>query len=190
MPFLDYSNLWNTLQPFRFVEQPAVCSFITYLNPKINDNDIPRKSWIAVSVNAKVAKLKDLTHDVIDVRVDYVVTLPRWHVTYQHVTWKCIPSKVSIIWDGWSTRKHWPYTSFSISFIDSPQTMICSGNLRSIFLSSILPLDDTPAIWLGWSWWQQWRSFMWIKRYVAYALLKCDFLHMITHYLQISWVGW
>ena len=34
--------------------------------------------------------------------------------------WQRIPSKVSTIWDGWSTRKQWPFTSFSISFIDLP----------------------------------------------------------------------
>jgi len=27
---------------------------------------------------------------------------------------------VSTVWDGWSTRKRRPFTSFSISFIDSP----------------------------------------------------------------------
>lgn len=27
---------------------------------------------------------------------------------------------MTVIWDGWSTRKRRPYTSFSISFIDSP----------------------------------------------------------------------
>ena len=72
----DRSDLWNTLQPFRFVKRPAVHGFITYLNHKINNNNIPRKSCIATSVNAKVAKLDEVTLDIIDVHVYNVVTLP------------------------------------------------------------------------------------------------------------------
>ena len=55
------------VQPFRFVERPAICGFITYLNPKVQDNDIPKKSCIAASVSAKVASLEEQTFNIIDV---------------------------------------------------------------------------------------------------------------------------
>ncbi len=55
------------VEPFRFVERPAIRGFITYLNPKVRDSDIPKKSCIAASVNAKVASLEEQTFNIIDV---------------------------------------------------------------------------------------------------------------------------
>ena len=55
------------VQPFRFVECPAIREFITYLNPKVQDGDIPKKSCIAASVRAKVASLEEQTVNIIDV---------------------------------------------------------------------------------------------------------------------------
>ena len=64
---IDCSDCWTMAQPFRFVECPAVCRFITYLNAKIQDSDIPKKSYIVASVNAKVASLEELTINIINV---------------------------------------------------------------------------------------------------------------------------
>lgn len=49
--------------------------FINYLNHKINDNDIPKKSCIAASVDSKVAKLDELTLNIMDVCVYNVFSL-------------------------------------------------------------------------------------------------------------------
>ena len=57
------------LQPFRFVERSAVRGLISYLNPKIQDDGIPKKSCIAGAVNAKVIYLETKTFDIIEVRI-------------------------------------------------------------------------------------------------------------------------
>jgi hypothetical protein len=105
----------HSFQPFRFVERPAVRGFITYLNQKLQDNDIPHKSSIAGAVNAKVLQLEELTFAIVKVRCSSFNLCQSLPTNQQR-----IPSKVSTIWDGWSTRKRRPFTSFSISFIDSP----------------------------------------------------------------------
>ena len=58
----------DVFQPFRFVERPAVRGFITYLNHTLCDNDIPKKSAIANSVNGKVLRLEEITLEIIEVR--------------------------------------------------------------------------------------------------------------------------
>ena len=125
----DYHHLWSgksmfalrtgfvnkNLQPFWFVEHPAIQEFITYLNHKLWDNDIPHKSSIASTVNAKVLQLEELTLAIVEIYsscLNLCQSLPN--------NQKHIPLKVSTIWDGWSTHKRRPFTSFSISFVDSP----------------------------------------------------------------------
>ena len=105
----------KSFQPFRFVERPAVRDFITFLNHKLQDDDIPHKSSIANTVNGKVLQLEELTLDLVKVCSSCIKLCQSLLTNQQH-----IPSKVSTIWDGWSTRKRQPFTSFSISFIDSP----------------------------------------------------------------------
>lgn len=104
-------------KPFRHVERPAVRGFITYLNHKVRDDDIPHKSAIAGAINAKVIELEQSTLEIIKVCITLYLYLcpPSLLIIPQR-----IPSKVTPVWDGWSTRKRRPYTSFSISFIDSP----------------------------------------------------------------------
>ena len=43
--------------------------FITYLNPKLRDDDIPKKSTMAAAVSSKVAHLEQVTMEIIDVRI-------------------------------------------------------------------------------------------------------------------------
>ena len=63
-----YNHLIESFfQPFRFVERPAIRGFISYLNPKMQDNDIPKKSCMADSVNEKVLHLETVTFDIIEV---------------------------------------------------------------------------------------------------------------------------
>jgi hypothetical protein len=54
--------------PFRFVERPVICGFITYLNHKVRDEDIPHKTCIADAVNEKVLMLEEITLGIVDVR--------------------------------------------------------------------------------------------------------------------------
>lgn len=49
--------------------------FISYLNAKIQDNDIPKKSCIAGSVNAKVVHLETITLDIIEVGISLYILL-------------------------------------------------------------------------------------------------------------------
>jgi len=59
----------KSFQPFRFVERPAVRDFITFLNHKVQDDDIPRKSSIANAVNGKVLQLEELTLAIVKVHI-------------------------------------------------------------------------------------------------------------------------
>ncbi|KAJ3492900.1 hypothetical protein NLJ89_g11143 [Agrocybe chaxingu] len=83
---------------FRFVERPLFRHLILMLNPKLSDKDIPKKDTIANMVLNKVSQL-----DLADIeRI------------------KAIPSRISGVYDGWSTQRRRPYSSFSISYIHSP----------------------------------------------------------------------
>ena len=90
----------KSFQPFRFVEHPALQDFITFLNHKIKDDDIPHKSSIANAVNGKVLQLESLCSTLLR----YVAHASICAGPYLPIN-KAIPSKVSTIWDGWSTRK-------------------------------------------------------------------------------------
>lgn len=131
----------NVFQPFRFVERPAVRGFITYLNHTLRDNDIPKKSAIANSVNGKVIQLEEMTLEIIKV-------CPIRLLCVYNVCW------------------HWPIDSesrrkFPLSGMDglpvddalSPHSAshlltrhlatIISGSSRTISLNSTHLLDDT-----------------------------------------------
>lgn len=67
--FLGLALLITVGQPFRFVERPAVRGLITYLNSKVRDEDIPRKSSIASAIETKTKQLEKVTMEIIDVRI-------------------------------------------------------------------------------------------------------------------------
>ena len=58
---------WIFWQSFRFVERPAVRGLISYLNPKIEDEAIPKKTCMADTVNTNVEKLDNITIELIKV---------------------------------------------------------------------------------------------------------------------------
>ena len=62
---------WILWQSFRFVERPAVRGFISYLNPKVEDEAIPKKMCMAETVNTKVEKLDNVTIDMIKVSISF-----------------------------------------------------------------------------------------------------------------------
>ena len=72
---------------------------------------------ITSAINAKVIELEQSMLEIIKVCITLYLYLcpPSLLIIPQR-----IPSKVTPVWDGWSTRKRRPYTSFRISFIDSP----------------------------------------------------------------------
>ncbi|KAM6498412.1 hypothetical protein JOM56_006360 [Amanita muscaria] len=83
---------------FRFVDRPSLHRTIRYLCPKLNKSDIPGRTCIGNAVLEKVAKL-----DLID--MELIAN---------------IPSHISVIWDGWSTKRRRPFSSLSIQYISSP----------------------------------------------------------------------
>ena len=54
--------------------------FISYLNPKISDELIPKKSCMADAVNTRVEQLEDLTIELIGVCILFL----RIHISIQH----------------------------------------------------------------------------------------------------------
>ena len=71
----NHSDLDAAFLSGNVTERPAVRGFITYLNPKLRDDNIPRKSSMAAAVNDKVAKLKDATIKLIDVCITTLTLL-------------------------------------------------------------------------------------------------------------------
>ncbi|KIL54867.1 hypothetical protein M378DRAFT_182392 [Amanita muscaria Koide BX008] len=116
--------------PFRFVERPAVCDFITYLNYKLQDNDIPKKSCIAAAVNTKVALLENLTLDIIDVYSTYIRRCPLSGMAGPPVN--DAPSPPS-----------------SISFIDSPQNDDAHWELKNYLLEFSSPVGRHTGELIG-----------------------------------------
>ena len=106
------------LQPFCFVEHPAVHGFITYLNHTLCDDDIPKKSAIANAISAKVIQLEQITLQIIE----------------------RIPLNISTIWNGWSSRRRHLFTLFSISYIDSPPGNDTKWELKNNLLKFSSPV--------------------------------------------------
>jgi hypothetical protein len=65
---ISYAIIW---QSFRFVERPAVRGLISYLNPKVEEESIPKKTCMADTVNTKVEKLENITIELIKVRISF-----------------------------------------------------------------------------------------------------------------------
>ena len=61
-----------SFQSFRFVEHPAFQGFISYLNPKIGNELILKKSCMENAVNTRVGQLEDLTIELIGVRILFI----------------------------------------------------------------------------------------------------------------------
>jgi hypothetical protein len=56
---------------------------------------------------------------------------------------------VSVIWDGWSSRRRRPFTSFSISFIDSPRNNHTSWELKKYLLEFNSPVGRHTGKLIG-----------------------------------------
>ena len=53
------------------MERPAVRGFISYLNPKVEDEAILKKTCMADTVNTKVEKLDNITIELIEVCISF-----------------------------------------------------------------------------------------------------------------------
>lgn len=151
------------LQPFRFVERPAVRGFITYLNHTLRDDDIPKKSAIANAISAKVIQLEQITLQIIE----------------------RIPSKVSTIWDGWSSRRRRPFTSFSISYIDSPPGDDTKWELKNNLLEFNSPVGRHTGKLIGKDLTKTIRKFR-VEDKVSLAFASCHNVPNIP--LTVAWL--
>ncbi|PPR06396.1 hypothetical protein CVT24_002491 [Panaeolus cyanescens] len=100
------------LKSFRFCERPSLRHFVLALNPKLKDNDIPKKTTMADAVKAKIERLDKLDVEQI-ANVDSLITL---------------------IGDGWSAESRRPYTGIGIQYINSDKSNEAIWNLESSLL--------------------------------------------------------
>jgi hypothetical protein len=100
IPFVAgvYLYLLSSLQSFRSVERPSFLRLIRYLCPKLNINDILKRTCMGDAVMEKAAKLDDIDLDLVT----------------------GINSLVSIVYDGWSSKRRQSFASYSIQYIYSP----------------------------------------------------------------------
>ena len=94
---------------------------IRYLYPKFNDGNIIKRMCISNLVEDKVAKLDGIDIRLIAVRLFLPFVCPAAHEAQE------IPSRISIVHDGWSTKRRRPFSSICIQYIHSD--------------------PDTPRIW-------------------------------------------
>jgi len=93
-----YLYLLSSLQSFRSVERASFLRLIRYLCPKLNTSDIPKRTCVGDAVMEKVAKLDEIDLDLVT----------------------GINSLVSIVYDGWSSKRRRSFVSYSIQYIHSP----------------------------------------------------------------------
>ena len=132
-------NLLNSFQPFRFIERPAVRGLITYLNPKLQDTDIPKKLCIVAAVDGKVHHLEKVTIEIIEVCGFSGLLTTRTDHANSKSNRKCPPCGMVGPLENVDPSHH----SVSASSTHRPMT-IPTGSSRNISSSSTRLLDDTP----------------------------------------------
>jgi hypothetical protein len=92
-----------------------------------------------------------------------------------------------MIWDGWSTRKRRPFTSFSISFIDSPPDNDTLWVLKKYLLEFNSPVGRHTGELIGRDLVNTTRKFQLEKKVSTEGFVITSlFLILCT----VSWVGW
>ncbi|KAF8622375.1 hypothetical protein AX15_007067 [Amanita polypyramis BW_CC] len=102
--FLIYSY-----KSFQFIEQPSFQHLVYYLNLKVKDTDIPKQTCMSDAIMHKVECLDDIDTTLVE----------------------NISSLVSIVWDGWSSKCHCPFSSYSIQYINSSPNDPYNWSLKS-----------------------------------------------------------
>ena len=90
--------LMSSFQSFRSIERPSFLRLIHYLCPKLNASDIPKRTTMGDMVMEKVEELDKIDLDLVT----------------------SIDSLVSIVYDGWSSKRRRSFASYSIQYIYSP----------------------------------------------------------------------
>lgn len=126
------------------MERPAVRGLISYLNPKVADEHIPKKTCMADRVNTKVEKLDDITIELIKVCIPFTLTIRSLFTVIQ-----TIHSKISVVWDGWSTKNRRPHTSVSIVYIHSPAGNDSLWTLKNHLIEFSLTVGRHTGILIG-----------------------------------------
>jgi hypothetical protein len=143
------------------VERPAVRGFISYLNPKVEDEMIPKKTCMAESVMTKVEKLDNLTIELIKVCISFHFNFSIHLLTSIIQT---INSKISLVWDGWSTRNRRPYTSVSVVYIHSPPSNDNLWTLKSHLIEFNSTVGRHTGVMIGNDLIKTIRKFMFEKQ--------------------------
>lgn len=94
------------------MERPSFLRLIRYLCPKLNASDIPKRTCIGDAVMEKVEKLDGIDSELV----------------------MGIDSLVSIIYDGWSSKRRRSFASYSIQYIYSPPEDPYDWSLKSHLL--------------------------------------------------------
>jgi hypothetical protein len=102
----------SSFQSFRSVERPSFLRLVRYLCPKLNTSDVPKRTCMGDAVMEKVAKLDEIDLDLVT----------------------GIDSLVSIVYDGWSSRRRRSFASYSIQYIYSPPEDPYHWSLKSHLL--------------------------------------------------------
>ena len=107
-----YLYLLSSFQSFWSVKCPSFLRLIHYLCPKLNINDIPKHTCMGDVVMEKVAKLDEIDLDLVT----------------------GINSLVSIVYNGWSSKRRQSFASYSIQYIYSPPKDPYHWSLKSHLL--------------------------------------------------------
>ena len=119
--FLIYSY-----KSFRFIERPSFRRLVYYLNPKVKDTDIPKRTCMSDAVMHKVERLDDIDTTLVEVSQTIPIISYKWLIWDQNIS-----SLVSIVWDGWSSKRCRPFSSYSIQYIDSSPNDPYDWSLKS-----------------------------------------------------------
>jgi hypothetical protein len=102
----------SLFQSFRSVERPSFLRLIRYLCPKLNTSDVPKRTSMGDAIMEKVVKLDEIDLDLVT----------------------SIDSLVSIVYDGWSSKRRRSFASYSIQYIYSPPEDPYHWSLKSHLL--------------------------------------------------------
>ena len=102
----------SLFQSFCSVKRSSFLHLINYLCPKLNTSDIPKRTCMGDAIMEKVAKLDEIDLDLVT----------------------SINSLVSIVYDGWSSKRRRSFASYSIQYIYSPPEDPYHWSLKSHLL--------------------------------------------------------
>jgi hypothetical protein len=100
-----------------------------YLCLKLKDGDIPKCTSIGEAVLEKVVTLDRIDKDLL------AVCLYLLHFERMLIDCQAIPSRISLVWDGWSSKRWCAYSSISIQYIHAPPDDPYQWSIKSHLLA-------------------------------------------------------